>query len=66
MMMGPGHCVVVCRVSGHGPMQWHDGDICGRHFFTKEERAEVLQRYKGWLEKETKGVEEAMEGIEKE
>jgi len=47
-------------------MQWHDGDICGRHFFTKEERAEVLQRYKGWLEKETMGVEEAMEGIEKE
>jgi hypothetical protein len=47
-------------------MHGHDEDMCGRQFFTKEERTEVLERYKEWLEKETKGVQEAIERLGKE
>lgn len=64
--MDMGHGVIVCRPHGPGPMHGHDDHMCGRQFFTKEERAEVLERYKEWLEKEAKGVEEAMERMEKE
>ncbi|UCC92438.1 MAG: hypothetical protein JSW25_07125 [Thermoplasmata archaeon] len=66
MAMGMGPGVIVCRVQGHGPMHGHDDNTCGRHFFTKEERAEVLERYKEWLEKEAKGVEEAIERMKAE
>ncbi len=64
--MGMGHGMIVCKVQGPGMMHGHDDQMCGRHFFTKEERAEVLDRYKEWLEKEAKGVEEALERIGKE
>ena len=47
---------------GHG----HDPLMCGRSFFTKEERAEMLGMYKEWLEKEAKGVEEHLERMKKE
>jgi hypothetical protein len=47
-------------------MHGHDEHNCGRQFFTKEERAEVMKRYKEWLEKEAKGVEEALERMKKE
>ena len=65
-MTGMGHGMVVCQVHGPGMMHGHDDHMCGRQFFTKEERAEVMERYKEWLEKETKGVEEAIERMKKE
>ena len=60
MMMG------VCM--GHGPrmIPEHDPSMCGRHFFTKEEKAEVLERYKEWLEKEAKGVQELLDELKAE
>lgn len=64
--MGMGPHIIMCRVQGHGMMHGHGDDMCGRHFFTKEETAEVMQRYKEWLEKEAKGVEEAIEQMSKE
>ena len=66
MMMGTGHGVVICGPHGRGPMHGHGEHMCGRQFFTKEERAEVLGRYKEWLEKEAKGVEEALDRLKKE
>ena len=66
MMMGTGPGMIVCRVHGHGSMHGHDDHMCGRQFFTKEERAEVLERYREWLEKEAKGVGEAIERMNKE
>ena len=36
---------------------------CGRHFLTTDEKIEKLQKYKTWLENETKGVEEAIKKI---
>ena len=66
MRMGMGPGMIVCKVQGHGMMHGHDDQMCGRKFFTKEERAEVLERYQDWLEKEDKGVEEAIEGMKKE
>jgi len=44
---------------GHGPCM-------GRHFVTKEEKLELLEEYKKWLEKEAKGVEEFIADINKE
>jgi hypothetical protein len=66
MKMGMGHGMIVCKVQGHGTMHGDNDQMCGRHFFTKEERAEVMNRYKEWLEKEAKGVEEALERMSKE
>ncbi|HLD43623.1 MAG TPA: hypothetical protein VJB08_06605 [Candidatus Nanoarchaeia archaeon] len=36
-----------------------------RQFLTNEEKIEKLQEYKNWLEKEAKGVAEAMSRIKK-
>jgi hypothetical protein len=36
-----------------------------RHFPTKAEKIQNLQKYKKWLEKEAKGVEEAIEDLKK-
>ena len=66
MMMGMGPGISVCKAHGPGMMHGHDDQMCGRHFFTNEEKAEVLERYKEWLEKEAKGVEEAIERMKKE
>lgn len=66
MMRGAGHGVVVCLPCGPGETHGHGDMTCGRQFFTKEERTEVMERYKEWLEKETKGVEEAIERLNKE
>ena len=66
MRMGMGPGMIVCKVQGPGMMHGDDDQMCGRKFFTKEERAEVLERYKDWLEKEAKGVQEAIERMKKE
>jgi hypothetical protein len=66
MMMGNGPGMIVCKVQGSGMFHGKDDHMSGRHFFTKEERAEVLERYKEWLEKEAKGVEEAIDRMNKE
>ncbi len=66
ILRGDGHGLVVCMAHGPGMMHGQGDHACGRHFFTKEERAEVLERYREWLEKESKGVEEAIEGLKKE
>lgn len=65
---GAGHEMTMDMCMGHGPrmMQGHDPSMCGRHFFTKEEKAEVLERYKDWLEKEAKGVQEMLDELKKE
>ena len=36
-----------------------------RHLFTKEERIQMLEEYKVWLEKEKQGVEEKIEELKK-
>ncbi len=41
------------------------GSCCGRQFFTSEEKIEQLEEYKKWLDSESKGVEEAIEDIQK-
>ena len=38
---------------------------CGRHFLTTEEKIENLEKYKEWLDKESKGVEEEIEKLKK-
>jgi hypothetical protein len=38
---------------------------CGRHFLTKEEKLEMLQHYKEWLDSEAKGVEETIVKLRK-
>jgi len=35
----------------------------GRHFLTKEEKIEKLEKYKEWLQNEKKGVEETIEEL---
>jgi hypothetical protein len=37
----------------------------GRHFLTTEEQIEKLEEYKSWLDNESKGVEEAIERLNK-
>ena len=54
----------------HGPqgmygMYRNYGMHCCRQFLTKEEKIEHLEEYKKWLEKETKGVVEAIENLKK-
>jgi len=57
----------------HGPRQGHRHDHRNcepgfhrrRHFFTREERLQMLEEYKTWLEKEKQGVEERIEEIKK-
>jgi hypothetical protein len=41
------------------------GCHCNRHFLTTDEKVEHLERYKEWLEMETKGVEEAIANLKK-
>jgi len=41
------------------------GSGYGRHFLTTEEKVEKLQRYKEWLESESKGVGEAITQLKK-
>jgi hypothetical protein len=41
------------------------GMQCWRHFLTKDEKIEMLEEYKKWLEKETKGVEERIKELNK-
>lgn len=36
-----------------------------RHFYTKQERIEMLEEYKTWLDKEKQGVEERIEELKK-
>jgi len=53
----------------HGPrprhMKHRDGCHRRRHFYTKQERIEMLEEYKTWLDKEKQGVEERIEEIKK-
>jgi hypothetical protein len=65
-MMGMGPGMVVCKVHGPGPMHGQGDDMCCRSFFTNEEKAELLGKYKEWLEKEAEGVEEAIERMNRE
>ena len=42
------------------------GNCCGtRTFLTREEKLEMLKEYKDELEKETRGVKERIEDLEK-
>ena len=41
------------------------GMQCWRHFLTKDEKIEMLEEYKKWLENETKGVEERIKELNK-
>jgi hypothetical protein len=41
------------------------GCDCNRHFLTSEEKIEHLEKYKEWLEMETKGVDEAITKLKK-
>jgi len=50
---------------GHHQKQMMCGMHCGRQFLTKEEKIEHLKKYKEWLEKETKGIEEAIQELKK-
>jgi hypothetical protein len=38
---------------------------CWRHFLTKDEKIEMLEEYKKWLENEAKGVEERIKELNK-
>jgi hypothetical protein len=48
----------------HGMKRSHVGN-CWRQFLTKEEKIELLEEYKNWLEKETKGVKEKIDDLKK-
>jgi len=50
---------------GQYKMHMHHGMQCWRQFLTKEEKIEHLEEYKKWLEKEKKGVEEAIMELKK-
>lgn len=54
---------------GGGRVDCCCGDYCtcnsGRSFLTKEEKIEMLQKYKDYLDKEVKGVAERIEGLRK-
>ena len=50
----------MCGPHGHYRMKHH-----GRSFFTKEEKIEMLERYKEWLDSESKGVSERIEELKK-
>ncbi len=41
------------------------GTHCGRHFLTTDEKIEHLEKYKEWLEMETKGVDETITKLKK-
>jgi hypothetical protein len=43
----------------------HHPELCGRHFFSDEEKAELLRKYKDWLDRESKGVQEMLKKLEK-
>jgi hypothetical protein len=58
--------VMYCKGGGHGMAHGHAPSTCGRSFFTKEEKAEMLEMYKDWLEKEAKGVQEHLDRLNKE
>ena len=38
---------------------------CERQFLTKEEKVEGLKKYKKWLDNESKGVQEAIDKLNK-
>jgi hypothetical protein len=63
-MMGHHQEMEMCGMRMHG--MGHHQEMCGRHFFTKEERKELLLKYKEWLDKESEGVREMIEKLEKE
>ena len=42
------------------------GIECHRMFLTTDEKVEKLEKYKEWLEMETKGVEETIEKLKKD
>jgi len=48
-----------------GPHGHYNINHCGRSFFTKEEKIEMLERYKKWLDSESKGVSERIEELKK-
>ncbi len=54
-----GHVMLLKRMHG-------DGCYDGRHFPTKKEKIEKLEKYQEWLENEAQGVKEAIEGLSKE
>ncbi len=46
-------------------MYRHHMGHCWRKFLTKEEKIQLLEEYKKWLEKETQGVKEKIEDLNK-
>lgn len=55
------HIKMRCHGMKHGHGMGHDPQMCGRHFPTNEEKMEMLERYKEWLEKEAKGLQEQID-----
>lgn len=49
----------------HHGMYKHHMQYCWRQFLTKEEKIELLEEYKKWLEKEAQGVKEKIQDINK-
>lgn len=53
----------------HGPRHGHrvHKHSCERrrHFYTKQEKIDMLEDYKTWLDKEKQGVEERIEELKK-
>ena len=49
----------------HHEMFRNHGKYCWRQFLTKKEKIEILEEYKNWLEKETQGVKEKIENLNK-
>ena len=61
--MGPHEDMMMMGMRMHG--MDHHPEHCGRHFFSKEEKVELLEKYREWLEKESKGVGEMLEDLKK-
>ena len=49
----------------HHGMNIHHMGHCWRQFLTKEEKIQLLEEYKKWLEKEAQGVKEKIEELNK-
>ena len=49
----------------HGNCTCGTDEFAGRNFLTKEEKSELLQDYKKWLDSESKGVDERIKEMKK-
>jgi len=49
----------------HGQIRHEQSSHRRRHFYTKQEKIDMLEEYKPWLDKEKQGVEERIEELKK-